>query len=137
MLRLIYYTHLQWACQQCQWSIFEQKIPMTKIYSWRLNKFSLNSQKGFWLPLINFKVSTNDMFNNHLIRLSFQNFLTWGWSPKFATGLNVVISIEQKIYEWPDCSFVKMMYSSFWQKESLPTLILFELCLLWYLAQSR
>ena len=29
------------------------------------------------------------------------------------------------------------MSTSFWQKDSLVTLILFELCLLWYLAQSQ
>ena len=29
------------------------------------------------------------------------------------------------------------MSTSFWQKDSLFTLILFELCLLWYLAQSQ
>ena len=34
-----------------------------------------------------------------------------GWSPKFATGLNVIIGIDQKISERPDCSFAKMMYS--------------------------
>ena len=52
---------------------------------------------------------------------------TKGWSPKFATGLNVIIGIDQEIYEWPDCSFTKMVYS----KGSF-----FVLCLLWYLSQS-
>ena len=34
-----------------------------------------------------------------------------GWSPKFATGLNVIIGIDQKIYERADYSFAKMVYS--------------------------
>ena len=33
------------------------------------------------------------------------------WSPQFATGLNIIIGIDQKIYEWLDCSFAKMTYS--------------------------
>ena len=36
-------------------------------------------------------------------------FFSWnrGWSPKFATGLNVLIGIDQKIYEWPDVLLLK------------------------------
>ena len=37
-------------------------------------------------------------------------FVSRGWSPKFATGLNVMIGIDQKLSERPDCSFAKMMY---------------------------
>ena len=37
--------------------------------------------------------------------------ITWGWSPKFETGLNFMIGIDQKIYEWPGCSFPKMINS--------------------------
>ena len=33
------------------------------------------------------------------------------WSSKFATGLNVRIGIDKKMYEWPDYSFAKMVYS--------------------------
>mgnify|MGYP001376928734 CR=1 FL=1 len=34
-----------------------------------------------------------------------------GWQPNFANRINILISIDKKIYEWPDCSFAKMMYS--------------------------
>ena len=33
------------------------------------------------------------------------------WSPKFETGLNIIIGIVQKVKEWPSCPFAKMMYS--------------------------
>ena len=36
---------------------------------------------------------------------------TKGWSPNFATGLSVIIAIDQKIYEWQDCSFARIVYS--------------------------
>ena len=36
---------------------------------------------------------------------------TRGWSPKYATRLNIIIGIVQKVKEWPSCSFAKMMYS--------------------------
>ena len=43
------------------------------------------------------------------------------------------IGIEQKVQEWPSCPFATMIYSkgidSFWQKDSLVNLILFDLCL--------
>ena len=80
---------------------------------------------------------------HHWLYLTFRGIFLQnrGWSLKFATGINVIIGIYQKIYEWPDYSITKMMYvllgGSFWQKDSLVTLILFELCLLWYLAQSQ
>ena len=32
-----------------------------------------------------------------------------GWSPKFATGLNIIIDIVQKVKEWPSCPFAKMI----------------------------
>ena len=60
-----------------------------------------------------------------------------GWCIKFATGLNIIISLVQKVYEWPGCYFAKMilqciaMGGSFWQKNSLIFHMLFELCLLW------
>ena len=64
-----------------------------------------------------------------------------GWSPKFATGLNVIIGIDQKNI-WVTRLFfcqndVLLFSGSFWQKDSLVTLILYELCPLWYLAQSQ
>ena len=67
---------------------------------------------------------------------------TRGWSPKFATGQNVIIDIDQKLYEWPGCSFARMMYSKrdhFGKKTawSLFFKYFFELWLLWYLAQSQ
>ena len=32
-----------------------------------------------------------------------------GWCPKFATGLNIIISIVQTALEWPGCYFAKMI----------------------------
>ena len=46
----------------------------------------------------------------NIINLRSANQIHKGWSPKFATGLNVIIGIAQKIYERPDCSFAKMVY---------------------------
>ena len=67
--------------------------------------------------------------NRYLFRIHMnQNFaLTFfgyrDWSPKFETGLNIIIGIVKKVLEWPSCPFAKMMYSylggSFWQKDSL------------------
>ena len=31
------------------------------------------------------------------------------WLPKFETGLNIIIGIVQKVYEWPICPFAKMI----------------------------
>ena len=56
-----------------------------------------------------------------------------GWCIKFATGLNTKIDIVQKVYKWSSCPFAKMILpkrGSFWQKDSLITHILFELCLI-------
>ena len=55
------------------------------------------------------------------------------------TGLNIKIDIVQKVYDWSNCPFAKMIppiRKSFWQKDSLITHILFELWLLWYSIQS-
>jgi len=44
------------------------------------------------------------------------------WCIKFATGLNIIIAIVQKVYEWPGWYFAKLiLLSSFWQKDSLIT----------------
>ena len=32
-----------------------------------------------------------------------------GWSPKFATGLNIIISTVQKVWEWPSYPFAKII----------------------------
>ena len=66
---------------------------------------------------------------------------TRDWSPKFETGLNIIIDIVQKLQEWPCslffCQNDVLIGGSFWQKHRLVTLILFEQYLLWYLAQSQ
>ena len=55
------------------------------------------------------------------------------------TALNIKIGIVQKVYEWSNWPFAKMVvqWGSFWQKDSFITPILFELCLYWYLAQGQ
>ena len=57
-----------------------------------------------------------------------------GWCIKFVTGLNIIIGIVQKVYQWPGCYFAKMILQ--WENHFLITHILFELWL-WYLAQSQ
>ena len=37
------------------------------------------------------------------------NLVYRGWFRKFATGLNVIIGIVQKVYEGPGCCFAKMI----------------------------
>ena len=62
-----------------------------------------------------------------------------GYFPKFTNWLNIKIEIVQKVYELPSCPFVGMIpwWESFWEKISLVTHILFELCLFWYVAHSQ
>ena len=55
------------------------------------------------------------------------------WSLKFETGLNIIIGIVQKTVRVTKLFFCQndvLLGESFWQKDSLVTLILFELCLL-------
>ena len=35
--------------------------------------------------------------------------VTRGWCIKFATGLNIIIGIAQKVYEWSSCPFAKII----------------------------
>ena len=44
-----------------------------------------------------------------------------GWCIKFATGLNIIIGIVQKVYEWPGCYFAKMilLWGIIWAKGQL------------------
>ena len=47
---------------------------------------------------------------------------------------------RSKNHEWTGCSFAKidvLLRGPFWQKASSVTLIFFEICLLWYLAQLQ
>ena len=57
------------------------------------------------------------------------------------TGLNIKIGIVQKVYEWSSCPFAKMIprLENHFGKIPAWSLIylLFELCLFWYLAQSK
>ena len=58
--------------------------------------------------------------------------------PKFATGLKCLnrsknIWVTRLFF----CQYDSLMGESFWQQDSLVTLILFELSLFWYLAQSQ
>ena len=52
------------------------------------------------------------------------------------TGLNIKISIVQKVYEWPSWYFAKMIVQigNHFGKISFITHIIFELCLFFYLA---
>ena len=59
---------------------------------------------------------------------------------KFATGLNCLNRHRSKniwVTRLFFCQNDYLMGESLWQKDSLVTLILFELCLFWYLAQSQ
>ena len=57
------------------------------------------------------------ILHNHPLMLHIRNgrgvlastYLPRGWSIKFATGLNIKISIVQKVYEWLSCHFPKMI----------------------------
>ena len=65
---------------------------------------------------------------------------TRGWCPKFATGLKIIIGHSSRS-KWVTnllfCQNDSPIRTSFWQIDSLVTRILFELCQLWYLAQSE
>ena len=66
---------------------------------------------------------------------------TRGWSPKFATGLNIIIDIcSSKSIRVTNLSFCQNdppKSTLFWQKNSLVTHIFFDLCLLSHSAQSQ
>ena len=59
------------------------------------------------------------------------NWKVWrDWSPKFENELNVIVEIDQKMYEWPAfflCWNDVLIGGSFWQKDSMVTIILFDL----------
>ena len=60
------------------------------------------------------------------------------WSPKFATWLNMIIGCSSKsiwVIKLSFCQNNPPMVESFWQKNSLITHILFELCLFRNLAK--
>jgi hypothetical protein len=60
--------------------------------------------------------------------------------PKFATGLKCLNRHRSKriwVTSLLFCQNASLMGESLWQKDSLVTFILFELCLFWYLAQSQ
>ena len=63
------------------------------------------------------------------------------WFPKFANGLNIKIDIVHKVCIWVTkvsfCQNDPIIGESFWQKNSLVTLVYFELCLFWYFANSQ
>ena len=94
-----------------------------------LNRFST-----FQIFCLTIKCALIQIVGNYIGNLFFDSNLRLG-------KINVIMGIDQKIHDhWPDCSFAKMIHSwgrSFWQKDNLVTFILFELCLLWYLAQSQ
>ena len=67
-------------------------------------------------------------------------YVTIDCCPKFATGLKCLskhrsknIWVTRLLFSQNDL----LMGESLWQKDSLVTLIVFELCLFWYLAQSQ
>ena len=66
--------------------------------------------------------------------------VTRGWVIFIWTGLNIKIGIAQKVWKVMKlfyCQNSSLMRQSFWQKNSLVTHILFELCLFWYVAHSQ
>ena len=61
-----------------------------------------------------------------------------GWCPKFATGINIIIRQSWKSIWLTNLLFCQNdspIRTSFWQKDSLITHMLFELCLFRYLAE--
>ena len=63
-----------------------------------------------------------------------------GWCIKFMTGLNIINRHSSKsiiVIKLSFCQNDPLIGESFWQKDSLITCILFELCLFWYSAQSQ
>ena len=65
---------------------------------------------------------------------------TKGWFDEFDTRLNIIIGIFSKSIRVTKVSFCQndvLIGGLFWQKDSLVTLLLFELWLLWYLAQCQ
>ena len=59
---------------------------------------------------------------------------------KFATGLNIIASHSSEsiwVMKLSFCQNNSPMGETFWQKDSLITQILFELCLFWYLATGQ
>ena len=63
-----------------------------------------------------------------------------GWCIKFVAGLNSInrhISKSIQVIKLSFCQNDPLMGESFWQNNNLFTQVLFELCLLWYLAHSQ
>ena len=93
--------------------------------------------KQYWvyciLTLLEFWVS--QLVWQHSMNCFQCNWLSREWSPKFATGLNVIY--HNKKYMSDLCQNDVLLGELFWQKDSLVTHTLFKLCLLWYLAQPQ
>ena len=69
-------------------------MPKLRVWRWCIPKKTL-SHLGF---------SQKNMGN-------FKMGLSRDWCIKFATGMNLIIGIVQKLFEWSSCSFAKMVVS--------------------------
>ena len=79
----------------------------------RLSTTSNRAQSSTTTGITWFKKDTHDFRKTFFLLLVSYYKLnkTRGWCPKFATGLNIIICIVQKVYEWSSCPFAKMILS--------------------------
>ena len=122
--RCFCYSHIQ------PWSHFEKRRGKTvsSLFCLYRIKFSWHLVFGMYLvfshPSIQWKEHQSTALSFHPKGWRYWQILKYlsanakyrflksrGWSQKFATGLNVTIGVDEKIYEWPGCSFAKMTYS--------------------------
>jgi hypothetical protein len=96
-------------------NIFNQKISDIKNPLWSYTTYASVLLRNSNQQQTVYKYTTSRL----ILKLKYWNtkflnivsFWRRDWSPKFATGLNIIIGIDQKIYLWQGCSLAKMMYS--------------------------
>ena len=111
----------------------------------------------YWIGQVGKQNETNQKFNGNFISsvflyficlYSINTYVAWWLSRvsrylflKFENGLNIKIDIVHKVCIWVTkvsfCQNDPIIGESFWQKNSLVTIIFFELCLVWYFANSQ
>ena len=116
-----------------------------------VNFFVLPGKEEF-LIVVSKNLTNGAMKNLRYVRHYYNLLLIWNrswiltlqcrdWFPKFANGLNVIIDIVQKVYEWSSCPFAKMILQlgGHFDRKTPWSLIyvLYEQCLFWYLAHSQ
>ena len=76
----------------------------------------------------------------HITTCMYYKIVTKGWSPKFATRLNIIICISSKSIRVTKLSFCQNdppRSTSFWRKNSLVSQIFFDLCLFQHFSLSQ